>query len=167
MDRKLADLGFQGQVLSIHKQVTLSATHLLVAVLSPLFATHTGSPGRLRADDARTWMSVPFQASSRPLAQCRVELLEGSLYAPPRKPPIDGRLKVEVAADCTMETRGNLSENVCVQHENGRSTVQDGLCENGLASRYKSENTKRLELCFSAVPGRGASELRFERTTLS
>jgi hypothetical protein len=33
--------------------------------------------------------------------------------------------------------------------------------------RSKSENTKRLELRFSTVLGSGASELRFERTTLS
>ena len=36
-----------------------------------------------------------------------------------------------------------------------------------LASPYKPENTKRSELRFSAVLGSGASEVRFERATLS
>ena len=43
------------------------------------------------------------------------------------------RLRVEVAADGTMEAQGILSENVCVQHEDGRPASEEGLCENGLA----------------------------------
>jgi hypothetical protein len=77
------------------------------------------------------------------------------------------RLRVEVAADGTMVARGILSENVCVKHENGHPASEEGLCENGLASPYNSQNTKWTELRFSAVLGSGASELRFERTTLS
>jgi hypothetical protein len=70
------------------------------------------------------------------------------------------RLKIEVAADGTMKAQGILSEN-------WRPAGSDGLCENGLASLFKSENTKRTELRFSAVLGSGASEVRFERTALS
>jgi hypothetical protein len=70
------------------------------------------------------------------------------------------RLRVEVAADGTMEAQGILSEN-------WRPAGSVGLCEHGLASRYKSENTKESELRFSAVLGSGASEVRFERATLS
>jgi hypothetical protein len=77
------------------------------------------------------------------------------------------RLRVEVAADGTMEARGILSENVCVQHKNGQPTAQDGLCENGLASRYNSKNTKESEVRFCAVLGSGAAEVRFQRTILS
>jgi site-specific DNA recombinase len=44
------------------------------------------------------------------------------------------QLRIEVAADGTMEAQGILSENVCVQHEDGRPASEEGLCENGLAS---------------------------------
>src|SRR5215212_3919855 len=44
------------------------------------------------------------------------------------------QLKVEVAADGTMEAQGILSEYVCLQHEDGRPASEEGLCENGLAS---------------------------------
>jgi hypothetical protein len=44
------------------------------------------------------------------------------------------RLKVDVAADGSMEVRGILSENVRVLYENGRPVGEDCLCENGLAS---------------------------------
>jgi site-specific DNA recombinase len=45
------------------------------------------------------------------------------------------RLRVEVAADGTMEAQGILSENLCVYNENGHSVGEEGLCENGLARR--------------------------------
>jgi hypothetical protein len=77
------------------------------------------------------------------------------------------RLKVEVDADGRMIARGILSESIRVLYENGRPVSEEGLCENGLASPYKSENTKRSEVRFSAVLGHGASEFRLERTTLS
>jgi len=51
------------------------------------------------------------------------------------------RLRIEVAADGTMEAQGILSENVCVQHENGHSASEEGLCENGLASRTRATRT--------------------------
>ena len=76
------------------------------------------------------------------------------------------RLRVEVAAGGTMEAQGILSENVCVQHEDGRPASEEAFCENCLASLCKSENTKWSELRFSAVLGSGISEVRFERTTL-
>ena len=44
------------------------------------------------------------------------------------------RLRVEVAVDGTMVAQGILSENVCVQHEDGRPASEEGFCENGLAS---------------------------------
>jgi hypothetical protein len=43
------------------------------------------------------------------------------------------RLRVEVAADGTMVARGILSENVCVQDENGHPECEEKLCEYGLA----------------------------------
>ena len=77
------------------------------------------------------------------------------------------RLRIEVAADGTIEARGILGECVHVQRENGRLVSEEVFCENGLASPYKSENTKWFELGFSAVLGIGVSEVRFERTALS
>lgn len=72
------------------------------------------------------------------------------------------RLRVEVAADGTMEAQGILSENVCVQHENGHPASEEGLCENGLASLCNTQITKHLELCFHAVLGEGDREVRLE-----
>jgi hypothetical protein len=77
------------------------------------------------------------------------------------------RLRVEVAADGKMVARGILSENFCVHDKNGGPASEEGFCEHGLASPYKSENTKRSEVGFSAVLGHGASEFCLERTTLS
>jgi hypothetical protein len=54
------------------------------------------------------------------------------------------RLRIEVAADGTIEARGILGECVHVQRENGRLVSEEVLCENGLASRYNSQNTKTL-----------------------
>jgi site-specific DNA recombinase len=44
------------------------------------------------------------------------------------------RLRVEVAADGTMEAHGILSENIRVKDENGCLESKIALCENGLAS---------------------------------
>jgi hypothetical protein len=77
------------------------------------------------------------------------------------------RLRIEVAADGTIEARGILGECVHVQRENGRLVSEEVLCETGLASPYNSQNTKRSELGFSAVLGTGTAEVRFERTALS
>jgi hypothetical protein len=52
------------------------------------------------------------------------------------------RLRVEVAADGSMEVRGILSENLCVLYENKQVNCEEGLCENGLASPYTNETTK-------------------------
>jgi ABC-type uncharacterized transport system permease subunit len=78
------------------------------------------------------------------------------------------RLKVEVYTDGRMEARGVLSEDVCQVplHVNGHADGEERLCENDRAHLYKSENTKRSEMGFSAVLGRGVSEVRFERTIL-
>jgi len=46
------------------------------------------------------------------------------------------RLKVDVAADGSMEVRGILSENLRVLYENGHPAGEEGLCENGLASPF-------------------------------
>ena len=46
------------------------------------------------------------------------------------------RLRIEVAADGSMEVRGVLSENLCRLYENGQVICDEGLCENGLAPRY-------------------------------
>ncbi|HWS80272.1 MAG TPA: recombinase zinc beta ribbon domain-containing protein, partial [Rubrobacter sp.] len=45
------------------------------------------------------------------------------------------RLRVEVAADGTMEAQGILRDNVRVQDENGRSASEGMFCEHGLVSR--------------------------------
>ena len=49
----------------------------------------------------------------------------------------------------------------------GRSSQRVATSSDCTVSPYKSENTKRSELRFSAVLGSGASEVRFERATLS
>ena len=46
------------------------------------------------------------------------------------------RIKVEVAADGSMEVRGILSENVRMLRENGRQGEQEVLSENGLVSPF-------------------------------
>ncbi len=66
------------------------------------------------------------------------------------------RLKVEVAADGSMEACGILSETLRVLYENGQV-----LCENGVASACNSQNTKLAELTLHAVLGGGSRELRF------
>jgi hypothetical protein len=68
------------------------------------------------------------------------------------------RLKVEVAADGSMEACGILSETLRVLYENGQV-----LCENGVASACNSQNTKLLELGFHAVLGDDTRVLHFER----
>jgi hypothetical protein len=74
------------------------------------------------------------------------------------------RLRVEVAADGTMVARGILSENAFVQHENGHPASEEGLCENGLASRYNSQNTKTLGVSFSALlTGSGDPRVQLHR----
>jgi hypothetical protein len=40
-------LGFEDQALRIYEQVSLSAANLLAAIVSPVFATHSGGFGRL------------------------------------------------------------------------------------------------------------------------
>ncbi|HYZ06865.1 MAG TPA: hypothetical protein VE691_17490 [Rubrobacter sp.] len=68
------------------------------------------------------------------------------------------RLRIEVAADGTIEARGILGECVHVQRENGRLVSEEVLCENGLASRYNSQNTKTLGVRFSALLTEGGAE---------
>ena len=46
------------------------------------------------------------------------------------------RLRVEVAADGTMEARGVLSENIRVLCENGHTDGEECLCESGLVSLF-------------------------------
>jgi hypothetical protein len=72
------------------------------------------------------------------------------------------RLKVDVYADGRMEARGVLSEDVCKFHENGHANGDERFCDKGIVSLYKSENTKRSDMRFSAVLGSSASEIRFE-----
>jgi hypothetical protein len=72
------------------------------------------------------------------------------------------RLRIEVAADGTIEARGILGECVHVQRENGRLVSEEVLCENGLASLCNTQITKHLELCFHAVLGEGDREVRLE-----
>jgi hypothetical protein len=68
------------------------------------------------------------------------------------------RLRIDVAADGSMEVRGILSENLCVLYENGQVICDESLCENGLASRCKNQNTKRSELRFRALLTEGGAE---------
>src|SRR5687767_8686655 len=49
----------------------------------------------------------------------------------------------------------------------GRSSPRVATSSDCTESRYNSQNTKRSELRFCAVVGSGASQFRFERTTLS
>ncbi len=74
------------------------------------------------------------------------------------------RLRIEVAADGTIEARGILGECVHVQRENGRLVSEEVLCENGLASRYNSQNTKTLGVSFSALlTGSGDPRVQLHR----
>jgi hypothetical protein len=45
-----------------------------------------------------------------------------------------------------------------VLHENGRQAGEDRLCENGLASGYKPENTKKHGVGFRALLAGGGVE---------
>jgi hypothetical protein len=72
------------------------------------------------------------------------------------------RLRIEVAADGTIEARGILGECVHVQRENGRLVSEEVLCENGLASRCNTQITKHFELRFHAVLGDADREVRLE-----
>jgi len=51
------------------------------------------------------------------------------------------RLKVEVVGDGTMRAQGVLSARLHMPDGDG-----EHLCETGLASRWKSQNTKQFEL---------------------
>ena len=51
------------------------------------------------------------------------------------------RLRVEVAADGTMEAHGILSENIRVNDKNGCLESKIALCENGLAPRRPKNPT--------------------------
>ena len=68
------------------------------------------------------------------------------------------RLKVEIAADGSVEARGVLSETLQVLYENDQV-----ICETGVASRGNIQITKTPELRFRAVLGNGTSELRLAR----
>jgi hypothetical protein len=63
------------------------------------------------------------------------------------------RLKVEIAPDRSMEVRGVLSETLRVLYVNGQP-----VCENDLASRCNSEDTKHPELHFRALLTDGGAE---------
>ena len=72
------------------------------------------------------------------------------------------RLRIEVAADGTIEARGILGECVHVQRENGRLVSEEVFCENGLASLCNNQITKHVELSFHAMLGDGGREVRLE-----
>jgi site-specific DNA recombinase len=72
------------------------------------------------------------------LLESYAEMTPGALDAltPEKRRQVYGmlRLRVEVAADGTMEAHGILSENMRVKDENGCLESKIGLCEKGLAS---------------------------------
>jgi hypothetical protein len=105
------------------------------------------------------------------LLESYAEMTPGALDAltPEERRQVYGmlRLRIEVAADGTMEAQGILSENVCVQHEGGRPASEEGLCENGLASLVptgsKPPLSQRLIMLFLLWPNSIRRALSVER----
>src|SRR5215218_3779055 len=77
--------------------MALPAANLLPTVISARFTAHPGRLGRLRIDYSCAGLWVSPQLHPQAFTQSRVELLEGSIYAPPPKPPVDGLPRREVA----------------------------------------------------------------------
>src|SRR5215218_11243911 len=88
---------FKDQPLGVHQKVPLSASDLLVAVVSPLFAAYPGRLGRLRIRYSRAGVWIPPQTNPQPLAQRHVDLLEDTGKPPLTEVVVDGPPRREVA----------------------------------------------------------------------
>jgi hypothetical protein len=69
------DLGFEDQPFGVHQKVSLSASDLLVPVVSSLFASYPGGLGRLPIRYPRAGVWVPPQTDPQPLAQNAAALI--------------------------------------------------------------------------------------------
>jgi len=68
---------------------------------------------------------------------------------------------------CSLFFSARAAKRIWRQLLPGRSSPRVATSSDCTGSPYKSENTKLVELRFSALLGSAASEVRFERTTLS
>jgi hypothetical protein len=92
------DLGFQDQPFRIHQRMSLPTANLLAAYsIAARFAAYPGCLGRLRIDYSCAGLWVSSEPHLQAFTQRCVEPLEGSIYAPPPKPPVDALPRREVA----------------------------------------------------------------------
>src|SRR5215216_2747649 len=77
--------------------MTLSTTNLLAAIVSTRLTAYSGGLGRLGIDHSCAGLRVSARPHPQAFTQSCVEPLEGSIYAPSPKPPVDGLPRREVA----------------------------------------------------------------------
>ncbi len=84
------DLRFEHEALGVYPDMSLSALHLLAAVVSSLLSSHARAPERPVIHHAGARTRIPSDAHAQTLAQGGVQPLPGTVEAPGPEVVVDG-----------------------------------------------------------------------------